>query len=133
MVDESRRDQVAAAMTRINQAWLEGRVEDLEPMVHRDIVMATPGFGARIQGQETFLAGFREFCQAATVHEFHEHDHQIDVAGHTAVATFRYTMVYQHSGERYRATGRDLWVFQRHAEEWLAVWRTMLDSEESAA
>ncbi len=35
MVDESKREDAAAAMRQINQAWLGGRVEDLAPMVHR--------------------------------------------------------------------------------------------------
>jgi hypothetical protein len=80
-----------------------------------------------------FLAGFRDFILNATIHEFHEHDHQIDVVGDTAVVTFAYEMRYERSGERYRATGRDFWVFQRQGIAWVAVWRTMLDLNESAA
>jgi hypothetical protein len=131
VVDKARFDDVAAAMRRINQAWLRGQVEDLAPMIHPDIVMAIPGFGGRAQGRDAFVAGFRDFRQNATIFEFDEHDQQIDVVGDTAVVTFRYAMEYEHSGQRYRATGRDFWVFQQHAGEWLAVWRTMLDLEES--
>ena len=32
-------------------------------------------------------------------------------------------MTYERSGERSRATGRDLWVFARQDGEWLAAWR----------
>jgi ketosteroid isomerase-like protein len=120
-------------MRQINRAWLDGRVEDLAQLVHPEIVVALPDFSGRIQGREDFLAGFRDFCQNATIHEFREHDHQVDVAGDTAVVTFRYEMVYERSAGRYRATGRDLWVFQLRGGEWLAVWRTMLDLQENAA
>jgi hypothetical protein len=120
-------------MRRINQAWLDGRIDDLAPLVHPDIVMVFPGFSGRVQGRDELLAGFRDFSQNATIHEFHEHDHLIDVAGGTAVVTFRYEMVYERAGERYRATGRDLWVFQSEGSAWIAVWRTMLDIEEKAA
>jgi ketosteroid isomerase-like protein len=95
--------------------------------------MVFPDFTGRIQGREDFLAGFRDFLQNSTIQEFREHDHQIDVAGDTAVITFRYDMVYERSGERYRSTGRDLWVFQKQGGAWIAVWRTMLDMEENAA
>ena len=132
MVDESTREDAAAAMRRINQAWLEGQVEDLASMVHPEMVMVFPGFAGRIQGREKFLDGFRDFRQNATMQGFHEHDHQVDVAGDTAVVTFRYDMVYERSGQRYRSTGRDLWVFQKQGGEWIAVWRTMLDMEENA-
>jgi len=133
MSDESKREAAAAAMRQINQAWIEGRVDELAPLVHAEMVMAFPDFSGRIQGREPFLAGFRDFCQNAKVEEYREHDHHIDVAGATAVVTFRYQMIYQRSGERWRSTGRDLWVFQQQDGAWIAVWRTMLGMEETTA
>jgi hypothetical protein len=50
-----------------------------------------------------------------------------------AVAIFQYEMVYERSGERYRSTGRDLWVFQGEGDAWIAVWRTMLEMQEEDA
>jgi uncharacterized protein (TIGR02246 family) len=132
-MDESKRENAAAAIRQINQAWLNGRVEDLAPLVHPDIVMVLPDFAGKIQGREHFLAGFRDFCQNATIQEFREQDQQVDVAGDTAVITFRYEMVYVRSGERYRANGRDLWVFERQEGAWIAIWRAMLEMKEDAA
>jgi hypothetical protein len=40
-------------------------------------------------------------------------------------------MIYERAGRRYRSSGRDLWVFQKQGETWIAVWRTMLDIKES--
>lgn len=131
-MDESKRETAAAAMRQINQAWLKGRVEDLAPMVHSEMVIVLPDFAGKIQGRQKFLAGFHDFCQNSTIQEFQEHDQQIDVAGDTAVITFRYGMIYQRSGERYRATGRDLWVFQQQDGAWIAVWRAMLEMAENA-
>jgi nuclear transport factor 2 (NTF2) superfamily protein len=120
-------------MARINKAWLDGQVDALAPLVHPEIIMVFPGFTGRIQGREAFLAGFRDFCHAARVHDFREHDEQVDVVEDTAVVSFRYEMVYERSGERFRSTGRDLWVFQQQGGVWKAVWRTMLDMDEKAA
>jgi ketosteroid isomerase-like protein len=133
MADEPEHDDAAAVMRRINRAWLDGNVEDLVPMVHPQIVMVFPNFGRRVQGREQFLAGFRDFCQNAIIHEFREHEHQVDVAGDTAVVSFRYEMVYERSGKRNRSTGRDLWVFHKQGPGWVAVWRTMLDLQENPA
>lgn len=124
---------VTEVMQRISRAWLEGRVDDIEPVVHPEVVMALPGFSGRTQGREEFLAGFRDFAESATIHHFKEHDQQTDVVGDTAVVTYRYELVYERSRERYRATGRDVWVFQKQGSGWLAVWRTMLDMNEDAA
>jgi hypothetical protein len=132
-MQDSKHDAVAATIRRINRVWLEGQVEELGPMIHPEIVMVFPGFAGRTQGRQEFLAGFREFCENAKVQEFRDHDHQTDIAGHTAVATFQYEMVYERSGERYRSTGRDLWVFQSEGDAWIAVWRTMLEMREEGA
>jgi len=133
MGQESEYEAVEATMRRINRFWLDGDVEALGPIVHPEIVMVLPGFTGRMQGREEFLAGFRDFCQNAQIHQFQDHDYEIDVAGDTAVVTFRYEMVYERAGERYRATGRDLWVFQKQDNGWIAIWRAMLDVEEKAA
>jgi hypothetical protein len=133
MVAESRQERAADTMRQINQAWLNGRIDDLSTMVHPDIVMVLPGFAGTVQGRETLLAGFRDFCENARVHEFHEHDHQLSIIGDVAVATFRYDMTYERGGERSRSTGRDLWVLQAHAGNWIAVWRAMLEIEEQPA
>jgi ketosteroid isomerase-like protein len=133
MPKETNGETATATMARINRAWLDGQLNDLELLVHPDVVMVFPGFGGRIQGRDQFLAGFHDFCTNAKVQEFVEHDQQVDVAGGTAVVSFRFDMVYERSGERFRSTGRDLWVFQQEGTAWIAVWRTMLEIEESPA
>ena len=120
-------------MQRINRVWLDGNVDDLAPMVAPDIVMVFPGFSGRIKGREQFLAGFRDFCENARVHEFQDRDYEHDVVGDTAVVTFRFDMIYERSGERYRSTGRDLWVFRGQDSGWIAVWRAMLEIQEQTA
>jgi uncharacterized protein (TIGR02246 family) len=129
---ETARAEVSAAMQRINRAWLERRPGDLAPLFHPEVTVVFPGFAGRAEGREAIVAGFADFCAGAVVHEYREADHQVDVAGETAVASFTYEMVYEHSGTRSRATGRDLWVFARQGDEWIAVWRTMLDVAEEA-
>jgi hypothetical protein len=133
MVGESRREDLAAAMRQINEAWLNGQDQGLVSMVHPEIIMVFPNFAGRIQGREGFLDGFRDFCQNATIQEFREHDLQVDVAADTGVVTFRYELVYERSSRRYRSSGRDLWIFQNQGRAWIAVWRAMLEMQESDA
>lgn len=131
MMGEPNIERVSAVMRLINRAWLEDRVDDLGPMIHPEVVMVFPGFTGQVRGREGFLAGFREFSRNATIQEYSEHDHRVDIAGGTAVVSFRYEMLYERLEKRYKATGRDLWVFQRQDEAWLAAWRTMLDLAEN--
>ena len=124
---------VVESMNRINQAWLAGRIDDMAPMIHPDVIMVVPGFAGRAQGRDPFLKGFREFYQSATIQEFRETERAVDVVGDTAVVSFLFAMVYERNGGHYRATGRDFWVFHREAAEWVAVWRTMFDLDETDA
>ena len=71
-----------------------------------------------------------EIAGVLEVVSYAESDHQVDLAGNSAVASFRFEMVYARDGASYRSTGRDLWVFERQGDGWLAVWRTMLDLAE---
>ncbi len=129
---ESKHEAAGSIMRRISRVWVDGKVEELAPMVHADVVMTLPDFAGTIQGRDQFLAGFRDFCQNAKIHQFRDDDVHIDVAGQTAVITFRYEMVYERADQRYHVTGRDLWVFQEQGRGWVAVWRTMLDTDEAA-
>jgi hypothetical protein len=133
MNTDERREAALQALLRINRAWLDGQVEALAALVDANIVMALPGFTGRVQGREEFLEGFRDFCANAQVHEFHDHGYDTDVIEDTAVISFQYEMIYERSGERYRATGRDLWVFRDRDGSWIAVWRAMLEVEEHPA
>lgn len=133
MNTNERQEAALQSLLRINRIWLDGQVEALAALVDADVVMVLPGFAGRVQGREAFLAGFRDFCANAQVHEFHDHGYDTDVIGDTAVITFQYTMIYKRSGERYRATGRDLWVFRDRDGNWIAVWRAMLELHEQPA
>ncbi len=126
-------EDVTEALQAINRAWLEGRPDDLRPLIHPDMVMVFPGFAGRVAGRDAFVAGFVDFCTNARVVSFQERDHQADDVAGTAVASFAFDMVYQREGSQYRSTGRDLWVFARTDSGWLAVWRTMLDLREEPA
>jgi hypothetical protein len=127
------REAALQRLLRINRIWLDGEVEALAPLVDANVVMVFPRFTGRVQGREEFLAGFRDFCANARVHEFHDHGYETDVIGDTAVITFQYEMIYERSAERYRATGRDLWVLQDRDGNWVAVWRAMLELHELPA
>jgi uncharacterized protein (TIGR02246 family) len=133
MASQTDRESVAAAMERINRAWLDRRPADLHALFHPDLTMALPGFVGRVEGRQALMAGFEDFCTQATVEDYRESNQQVDVVGDTAVVSFDYQMVYERSGQRNSATGRDLWVFVRHGGGWLAVWRTMLNPQEQPA
>jgi ketosteroid isomerase-like protein len=122
-------EEVSRTLSSINQAWLEGRPRDLEPLLAPNVVTLLPG-GSRVEGREALVQSFVDMCENARVHGFEESDRQVDVFGETAVASFAFVLVYERNGEKYRSTGRDIWVFSRGDGGWQAIYRTMLDLAE---
>lgn len=122
-------EEVSRTLSSINQAWLEGRPRDLEPHLHPKIVILVPG-GTCIKGRNLLIQSFMHMSESARVHGFEESDRQVDVFGDTAVASFAFVLVYEREGQKYRSTGRDLWVFSRDGAAWRAVYRTMLNLAE---
>jgi ketosteroid isomerase-like protein len=96
------------------------------------IVMLLPG-GGQVEGADALVAGFVDMCENATTLEFEETGRRVDVFGETAVASFGWAMVYERASRKYRAAGRDVWVFRRDRESWRAIYRTMLDVAEAPA
>jgi len=98
--------------------------------LHPEITMAFPGFKGAIRGRDAFVASYVEFCANARVIEYEESDENIDVIGDSAIATFRFRMLYERATYREDSAGRDLWVFRKQGDRWIAVWRTMMELAE---
>jgi len=98
--------------------------------LHPEITTAFPGFKGSIRGRDALVASFVEFCNNARVIEYEESDENIDVIEDCAIATFRFKMLYERATYREASTGRDLWVFRKQGDRWIAVWRTMMELAE---
>ena len=125
-------EAVVNALARIQNAWVQGRPQDLPALFHKDIVLAFPGFAGAARGRRAAAGTFTDFLREAEPIGYHEQDLQVEVAGDTAVATYTFELHYRRKGSSFRSTGRDLWVFTRHAGAWLATWRTLLNATEDA-
>jgi uncharacterized protein (TIGR02246 family) len=119
------REAVRSLIQRINDAWRQGRLEELADYFHPDIVLVFPGFSGRGEGRAACVQSYVDFLGSATVHEYTESDHHIDVWGDTAVASYRFVMAWEMGGKHYREAGHDLFVFSRDQGQWRAVWRTL--------
>jgi len=123
-------NEIEVLLQRINRSWLDGRPQEMKPLLHPEIVMVFPGFRGRSHGADALIAGFSDFCTNATLEEYEESDLSVDLVGGSAVASDVFEMVYEREGRRYATSGRDLWVFIREGDEWRATWRMMSDAEE---
>ena len=110
----------------LNNAWIEGRCDDLVPLFHDQVVMVPPGTGQRIVGRDAMVDSYRQFLAAAKVHEFRTLDLRADVFGGTAVAALRFEIRYEMQGRVYQERGTDFMVLHRDDSAWQVVWRTQV-------
>jgi hypothetical protein len=118
---------IRLTLASINNAWREGHPSSVLRYLHPDVTMALPGFKETLRGRDALIAGFEESCQNAKVIQYEESDESIDEVEDCAVATFRFKMTYERATYREISEGRDVWVFWRQDNRWVAVWRTMVD------
>jgi len=122
-------DEVRELIKRLNDAWVKGQPGQLASFFREDIVMMLSDFAQRTEGRDARVASYEDFCRQAAIIDFELAEPIIDVFGDTAVATYAYEIGYEMGGERFKDTGRDLFVFIRQNDRWQAVWRTMIISQ----
>ncbi|NJL29475.1 MAG: nuclear transport factor 2 family protein [Thermoanaerobaculia bacterium] len=123
--------EVERVVLDLNQAWLEGRVDDLPAFFHEDVVMQLPRAGGRVEGREAMVESYRQFIEAADIHTFEIAKLQVDVFEGTAVASLEFAITYELGDTIYEETGTDLTVLSLGEEGWQVVWRTQLPSSPS--
>ena len=111
---------------QINRTWLKGDPAELERFFHPDVVIQPPGPAPRVHGRDPCIASYEAFAREARVRRFEPDTAEIDVFGDTAVATYRYRIVYRMDGRDYDEQGGELLVFLNGMQGWRVAWRTML-------
>lgn len=119
-------DTIRQLLTSINDAWRTGQPEQLDAYFHNDMRMFQPGAPGPITGKQACIASYQDFSRQATINDYSEADHSINVWGTTAVASYAFEIAYSIGGAHSRTVGRDLFVFTLDEGRWLAVWRTIL-------
>jgi uncharacterized protein (TIGR02246 family) len=118
--------EIRDLIDNINRTWLKGDPADLEAFFHPDVVIQPPGDSPRVHGRDPCIESYAAFVRDAHVMQFSPGDAEIDVFGDTAVATYRYQVVYRIGEDKYDESGGELLVCLRDDDRWLVAWRTML-------
>lgn len=129
--------EIRDVLSRINDAWSKLRGPAMTSALNEcfadEIVLRGPGFAFLGKGRATAVKSYQDFVSQAEIKSFHLDEPQIDVAGDTATAQYKWTMTYVLGGQEYTEHGHDLFVFARRANTWLAVWRALLPEQAEIA
>lgn len=120
-------EQVHNVLATITSAWRDGNASSMREFLHPEIIMVIPGFKQSMGGREILVNSFVEFCKNATVIEYEESNEHIDVIEGCAVATYEFKMLYERAEYREFSKGRDMWIFRKVQNRWVAVWRAMIE------
>lgn len=125
-------DQIAIRnlLSRINDAWLNQRGQAMTTTLNdcfaEDVVLRGSGFAFLGKGRDLAVQSYHDFVTQAEVKSCSLDEPEIDVAGDTATAHYKWTMTYVLNGQEYNEHGRDVFVFTRRNKKWLVVWRALL-------
>ena len=127
---EAEQIAVRNVLTRLNDAWIKQRgeamISALNECFAEDVVMRGPDFALLGKGRDVVVQSYRDFVSHAEVKNVSLDAPEIDVAGETATAQYKWAMTYSLNEQEYSERGREIFVFARRDQRWLAVWRWML-------
>lgn len=125
-IEQNVQEEIRQLLKNINDAWVKGHPEELGEYFHEDMVIVGPGFRGGGRGKRACVESYKDFTSHATIREFKESDHAIDIWSDTAVASYQFEIDYEMNSEEHRDSGYDLFVFVRERGNWRAVWRTII-------
>jgi hypothetical protein len=125
IMDESERaNEVIATVRMMNRLWTETWDEPaFGRYIHPDAVAISPTTPGRLEGRDTYVAGWKGFVEAAKIHEWKESNHRVSFfcRGTCAVLTYFFTMRFTLGGQEISLQGRDMFTLVKQGGRWLVV------------
>ena len=114
------------AIKAANQAWLGGDAQGVASLFHEDVVMFSPRGEVLVRGRDAMVESYDAYHRRARTLAFDEFDHEVNVFGDTARASYRFRIAYELDGHKHEETGREVMVFTRQDGTWRAILRMNL-------
>ncbi len=122
-------DEIRRIIRAINEAWTQKKTEDLDAFFDDRIMIVAPNLHVLGRGKEACLASYADFAGRARIRRFSADVPEISIWGDTAVAGYSFEIDWEEMGRERKDAGREVFVFQRAAGRWLAVWRLVLPQD----
>ena len=103
--------EIETMVREMNRCWTSGwHEEQFRQYIHPDAVAIVPATPGRLEGQDAYVAGWRDFAQAAIIHEWKETDYKIQLyaGGKSAVVTYFFSITFAMSTAKQAVQGRDM-------------------------
>lgn len=116
--------EILATIHAMNRCWTEGwHEEQFRNYIHPEAVAIVPSEPGRLDGKEAYVAGWRGFATASTIHEWRERDPKVQVynGGKSAVVTYLFSISFTAGTEEVMMQGRDMFFLVKEGRKWQIV------------
>ena len=124
MDETAEKQTIETTLRAMNRCWTESWNEpEFRKYIHPAAVAIVPTTPGRIEGKDAYVAGWRDFARAATIHSWNETDYTIQLyaAGQCAVATYLFTITFSMGGVVQTMKGRDMFFLVKEGQKWLVA------------
>jgi hypothetical protein len=108
----------------MNHCWTASWNElAFRQFIHPNAVAIVPTTPGRLEGQDAYVAGWRDFCKGVVICEWRETDHKVQIyaGGKSAVVTYFFSITFVISGQKQTMQGRDMFFLVKEGRKWLVV------------
>ncbi len=126
-------DAIPQLMEHFNDGWTRGRIDDITPLLHPDVIFVAPDGETEIAGRDACLQTIKDYVSAAQTRAFEVRRRSIRTWGRTGVVIMDYTIEYTLNGESHKEQGREHWALQQTDGAWQIVWRAMVQNQSGDA
>jgi hypothetical protein len=116
-----RQQEIWSTIRALNDAWTQGRPNELTHYFHPQMVAITASDRQRRIGAAACIAGWKAFSEMAEIRDWHEIDPLIQVFGNAAVVSYYYEMSCAIAGQDINFSGRDMFFLIRENNRWWVV------------
>jgi ketosteroid isomerase-like protein len=124
MDDTARIREVEETLRAMNRCWTDTWNEAaFRGYIHPDAVAIVPATPGRLVGRDAYVAGWKGFAEAATIHTWEESGYAVRLyaAGTCAVATYLFSITFTMGGQRQTMHGRDMFFLVKDGNRWLVA------------
>ncbi|MEI7857635.1 MAG: nuclear transport factor 2 family protein [Methanomicrobiales archaeon] len=116
--------RIETMIREMNRCWTETWNEaKFREYIHPEAVAIVPTTPGCLEGRDAYVAGWRGFAKAATIHSWNENDLRVRIhaSGSSAVITYLFTISFTMGGQPVTMKGRDMFFLVRDAGQWLVA------------
>ncbi len=110
----------------LNQAWLDGRYDDLYDYYDPAVVMLPPGSDTPVVGIGPLVESYRQFGSSATLHKFDITEITLYSWNNLTMCHLKFEVDYEIESGRFREEGLDIYAINSSGIKPKVVWRTQL-------